>query len=739
MTISINGVNQSVPSKEDHGGGVKDITELKTVGPSLRFDRQERYVEDETRPYYFDIQSVSAESLPDIVDPGDSPAAGRWIRLPAGAGGVPGPHAITHKGGGTDEIAAVTGVLNGLMIAADKLKLDTIAAGAEVNVVDSVFGRVGAVVAVANDYAHAQLSAIGTDDHHAKLHAADHVTGGPDKIRDATAAVDGLATAVQIAKLNGIAAGADVTGANAPQAHRTSHISGGGDAFLATELLESITKRIQTSTGPTTLVVGAVADGEFLKRVGATIVGAAAGVAPVTSVFGRVGVVVAVAGDYDSTEVTNVSGVFGGTVTSALDTLDTGKLNLAGDTMTGTLTLLSIIKATGGNDLEVQDDTGTTSFRVRATNGRVVFSKDLESNASDSLVIGKAGAQWKEIRVGIVTPGAGKTLTLTHGVAELAFGDGTQSNETLMLGLTPTTTGNMFLITDVARIGSFDFTYAVRSKPTLGLQSGAAAPGEIAFLFHDGSDFIIDNAKSAADSLMLLTGGAVRMDISSGGVIVHSDILPNSNNSRTIGDSTIPSTNAFHEIVCNLYRAGSGQNLTLQGNGGVFSLEILNSSSLINFRVNVQPHTDDARSIGIVAKQFKEIIVGIVRPGTTGGAKTLTLQSQDASPAIVITDTEITMHDDIKLGSDNALDIGDSTNVLRRIYTNKVRPANPDALGIEAADGTKRIEINNTGIGFFQAAPIAKPAVTGSRGGNAALADLLTDLALLGLITDSSS
>ena len=42
-------------------------------------------------------------------------------------------------------------------------------------------------------------------------------------------------------------------------------------------------------------------------------------------------------------------------------------------------------------------------------------------------------------------------------------------------------------------------------------------------------------------------------------------------------------------------------------------------------------------------------------------------------------------------------------------------------------------------VGFYGAAPIAKPAVTGSRGANAALASLLTQLAALGLITDSST
>jgi hypothetical protein len=42
-------------------------------------------------------------------------------------------------------------------------------------------------------------------------------------------------------------------------------------------------------------------------------------------------------------------------------------------------------------------------------------------------------------------------------------------------------------------------------------------------------------------------------------------------------------------------------------------------------------------------------------------------------------------------------------------------------------------------IGFYGTPKIAKQTVTGSRGGNAALASLLTKLAALGLITDSSS
>ncbi len=58
--------------------------------------------------------------------------------------------------------------------------------------------------------------------------------------------------------------------------------------------------------------------------------------------------------------------------------------------------------------------------------------------------------------------------------------------------------------------------------------------------------------------------------------------------------------------------------------------------------------------------------------------------------------------------------------------------------GATPGGGAARFEWNDTGIGFG-VTPIAKPAVTGSRGGNAALASLLTALANLGLITDSSS
>lgn len=57
-------------------------------------------------------------------------------------------------------------------------------------------------------------------------------------------------------------------------AHKDTHKSGGTDAFTATDLLEAIVKRLQESGGPTNLLLGAIPDGQFLKRSGTSIVGA---------------------------------------------------------------------------------------------------------------------------------------------------------------------------------------------------------------------------------------------------------------------------------------------------------------------------------------------------------------------------------------------------------------------------------------------------------------------------------
>jgi hypothetical protein len=64
------------------------------------------------------------------------------------------------------------------------------------------------------------------------------------------------------------------------------------------------------------------------------------------------------------------------------------------------------------------------------------------------------------------------------------------------------------------------------------------------------------------------------------------------------------------------------------------------------------------------------------------------------------------------------------------------------AIGSETLDAVIIRAQKNSGsakIGFLGAAPAARPIVTGSKGGNAALASLVTALASLGLITDATT
>lgn len=112
--------------------------------------------------------------------------------------------------------------------------------------VNSVFGRTGAVTAQANDYTHAQLDAIGANDHHNQVHglgSSDHndttISGLNAKISDG----DFVKLAGQI---GGTAAVPDVRG-------------------------------IRTTTGPTLLTVGAIADGQLMQRSGSSVIGVAAG------------------------------------------------------------------------------------------------------------------------------------------------------------------------------------------------------------------------------------------------------------------------------------------------------------------------------------------------------------------------------------------------------------------------------------------------------------------------------
>lgn len=73
------------------------------------------------------------------------------------------------------------------------------------------------------------------------------------------------------------------------------------------------------------------------------------------------------------------------------------------------------------------------------------------------------------------------------------------------------------------------------------------------------------------------------------------------------------------------------------------------------------------------------------------------------------------------------------------------RMAGDETLALQNFDGSTWDNVIHVGnadggsIGFLGATPVARPTVSGSKGGNAALTSLMTALANLGLVTDSTS
>ena len=116
----------------------------------------------------------------------------------------------------------------------------------------------------------------------------------------------------------------------------------------------------------------------------------------------------------------------------------------------------------------------------------------------------------------------------------------------------------------------------------------------------------------------------------------------------------------------------------------------------------------------------------------TGAKLNITATACDAASKII----------DVQLGGVSKLSMNFVGGVLIGQY---LMWSNPGAYIDDNSSGAARMNgdwiiVRNSGnLGFYDATPVAKPTVTGSRGGNAALASLLTQLATLGLITDSSS
>lgn len=90
-------------------------------------------------------------------------------------------------------------------------------------------------------------------------------------------------------------------------------------------------------------------------------------------------------------------------------------------------------------------------------------------------------------------------------------------------------------------------------------------------------------------------------------------------------------------------------------------------------------------------------------------------------------------HSDVQIGDDRS-GAGGATCEVNVTTLNLGNPNNTTTF----VNGTT-LRVLTTNLGFYGAAAVARQTVTGSRGGNAALASLLTALATLGLFIDNST
>lgn len=85
------------------------------------------------------------------------------------------------------------------------------------------------------------------------------------------------------------------------------------------------------------------------------------------------------------------------------------------------------------------------------------------------------------------------------------------------------------------------------------------------------------------------------------------------------------------------------------------------------------------------------------------------------------------------------LNLSASASIAMTLSGSTLTFADAKNMAFNTTTGTKIGTGTTQKIGFWNATPVVKPTVTGSRGGNAALASLLTALASMGLVVDSSS
>lgn len=195
-------------------------------------------------------------------------------------------------------------------------------------------------------------------------------------------------------------------------------------------------------------------------------------------------------------------------------------------------------------------------------------------------------------------------------------------------------------------------------------------------------------------------------------------------------DSTAFATSGHNHDAAYVNTSGDTMTgaLTIEANQG---LKLKNSVANGTITLNATAAADPTLEI---KDNSGDDVVKVYASGSTYSLETL--GAIRAGTNLVVNDWTATVSGDDLVWQDDAgqemVRFGDTSSTYHLKVTG---PAH--ITGEIKLDGA--INHDGTTIGFFNSAPSAKETITGSRGGNAALANLLSALANYGLITDSTS
>ncbi len=342
--------------------------------------------------------------------------------------------------------------------------------------VNSVFGRTGVVVATAGDYTGAQVT---------------NTAAGTIAATTTQAAINELDTE-KVAK-----AGDAMTGALTMNAqNEVRYADSDSSNYVAVRSPATVTANV-TLTLPGT----AGSANQVLSTDGAGVLSwMAIPSAPVSSVYGRTGAVVATAGDYTATQVTNTAAgnIVATTTQAAINELDTEKVAKAGDTMTGQLNMTNAVMMNAQNQVRYADSdssnyaaiqspttitanytltlptTAGASGQVLSTNGSGVLSWVNDSNALTSVF--------------------GRT-----GVVVATAGDYTATQ------ITNTAAGNIAAVTAQAAINELDTEKVAKAGDAMTGALTMNAQNEVRYADSDSSNFVAIRSPATVSSNVTLT------------------------------------------------------------------------------------------------------------------------------------------------------------------------------------------------------------------------------------------